>query len=227
MKLVLTCEHASNRIPAPLKELFKGKEDILDSHHGFDPGAIELYKKLGPLAQKSFIYKWSRLVVEINRSIRHPQLFSEFTKPLAKNLKQDILQSYYFTYRNQVENHIKNILRTGAAVLHLSVHTFTSELSGKIRNADIGLLYDPARSSEKRFCRDFKDNLQREFPEFKIRFNYPYQGKADGFTTYLRQKFPDQYLGIEIELNQGVLQKKKFPKHIEKGIYTSLQKSLI
>jgi hypothetical protein len=33
--------------------------------------------------------------------------------------------------------------------------------------------------------------------------NYPYQGKADGFTTTLRRKWPaDSYVGIEIEVNQ-------------------------
>jgi hypothetical protein len=33
--------------------------------------------------------------------------------------------------------------------------------------------------------------------------NYPYQGKADGFTTTLRRQWPgDSYVGIEIEVNQ-------------------------
>jgi hypothetical protein len=36
-----------------------------------------------------------------------------------------------------------------------------------------------------------------------VRRNYPYQGKADGFTTFLRRQFAsDQYAGIEIEVNQ-------------------------
>ncbi len=37
----------------------------------------------------------------------------------------------------------------------------------------------------------------------KIRRNYPYLGKADGFTTYLRRRFlPCDYAGIELEVNQ-------------------------
>ena len=35
-----------------------------------------------------------------------------------------------------------------------------------------------------------------------MRYNYPYLGKADGFTTYLRKQFQTHYLGIEIEINQ-------------------------
>ena len=38
--------------------------------------------------------------------------------------------------------------------------------------------------------------------DFNVRHNYPYLGKMDGFTTYLRKKFPKNYVGIEIEINQ-------------------------
>ena len=39
-----------------------------------------------------------------------------------------------------------------------------------------------------------------------IKFNEPYKGTDDGFTTYLRTKFSDdEYLGIEIEVNQKYL----------------------
>jgi hypothetical protein len=40
-------------------------------------------------------------------------------------------------------------------------------------------------------------------PELTLRLNYPYRGTADGFTVYLRHRFPSAaYLGIEIEVNQ-------------------------
>jgi len=36
-----------------------------------------------------------------------------------------------------------------------------------------------------------------------VRRNYPYTGKSDGFTAYLRRRFPaDAYIGIELEINQ-------------------------
>jgi hypothetical protein len=38
--------------------------------------------------------------------------------------------------------------------------------------------------------------------ELRVRRNYPYLGKADGFTTYLRRHFPvDRYAGVEFEVN--------------------------
>ena len=40
-------------------------------------------------------------------------------------------------------------------------------------------------------------------PALKVRRNYPYTGKSDGFTAYLRRRFPPAaYLGIELEINQ-------------------------
>lgn len=46
-----------------------------------------------------------------------------------------------------------------------------------------------------------------------VRFNYPYLGKADGFTTHLRKKFKDNYIGIELEVNQ------KFAKNNQMDAY--------
>ena len=36
-----------------------------------------------------------------------------------------------------------------------------------------------------------------------MRRNYPYAGKGDGLTSYLRRRFPPgAYVGIELEVNQ-------------------------
>ena len=45
--------------------------------------------------------------------------------------------------------------------------------------------------------------MKERAPELKVRRNYPYAGKSDGFTAYLRRRFPaDAYVGIELEINQ-------------------------
>jgi hypothetical protein len=41
---------------------------------------------------------------------------------------------------------------------------------------------------------------------YHVRFNYPYRGVNDGFTTANRRVFaPQEYLGVEIEVNQKLL----------------------
>jgi predicted N-formylglutamate amidohydrolase len=67
----------------------------------------------------------------------------------------------------------------------------------------VGLLYDPRRATEKRFCLAWKRELEAADPRLEVRRNYPYRGYADGLTTHLRRGFPDaRYSGVEIEVNQ-------------------------
>ncbi|PKD17090.1 N-formylglutamate amidohydrolase [Salegentibacter salinarum] len=226
MKLVLTCEHAFNTIPEEYKELFSDAEEILNSHRGYDPGSLDLFRELEVLADFNQVQENGRLLVEVNRSIGHPNLFSEFTKILSRSQKTEVLNQYYFPYRNSVETNISAFIEKGEKVLHFSVHTFIPGLNGIVRNTDIGLLYDPAKSGEKEFSKNFKRKLKKENPHLKIRFNYPYFGKADGFTTYLRKKFPENYLGIELEINQKFVSKNQMDHRIKNAVVFALKGSL-
>jgi predicted N-formylglutamate amidohydrolase len=86
------------------------------------------------------------------------------------------------------------------------VHTFTPVLHGKVRGADIGFLYDPSRNAETSFCILWQNVLRKLDQKLQMRRNYPYRGTSDGFTSYLRKRFPeDSYLGIELEVNQKYL----------------------
>lgn len=87
--------------------------------------------------------------------------------------------------------------------MHLSVHSFTPILDGRVRRADVGLLYDPARRSEVELCRRWRLGLRDRFPGRSILMNSPYRGTSDGFTTDLRTRYsPARYVGIELEINQ-------------------------
>lgn len=184
--------------------MFAGADTILASHRGWDPGALNLSKYLArQLAAPLFIQKASRLLVEMNRSLHNKELFSEFTHHIDQRLKNNLLEKYYYPYRNEVEQKITQYVAQGSPVLHISVHTFTPVLNGIVRTVDIGLLYDDARLAEKQFCEEWKQRLDNELNESVVMLNCPYNGADDGFTTYLRTKFQEcDYLGIELEVNQ-------------------------
>jgi predicted N-formylglutamate amidohydrolase len=83
------------------------------------------------------------------------------------------------------------------------MHSFTPELRGEVRNADIGFLYDPSRPGERSLGRAWKRSLKILRSDLRVRMNYPYLGTTDGLTTSLRKLFsPDEYIGFEIEVNQ-------------------------
>ena len=205
LKLVLTCEHASARVPARYRAVAERAGPVLRTHRGYDPGALDLARHLARhLEAPLFVGTASRLLVELNRSLHHPQLWSEFSAPLTPAQKQAVLRDYYYPYRKSVETCIRREIQRGRRVLHLSIHSFAPIWQGRKRPADIGLLYDPRRPLEAAACAAWKRVLGRQAPDLRVRRNYPYLGRVDGLVTFLRQRFRFQdYVGIELEVNQS------------------------
>jgi predicted N-formylglutamate amidohydrolase len=201
---LITCEHGGNRIPLRYRTLFAGFEALLQTHRGFDAGALALAEDLAKaLTAPLFAVTASRLLIDLNRSVGHPRLYSEATREAPARVRREILEKYYRPYRHKVEAEIAAAVAHGGRVIHIASHSFTPVVDGMVRNADIGLLYDPARRGEAELCRRWQARLRISAPALKVRRNYPYAGKSDGFTTYLRRRFPAAtYVGIELEINQ-------------------------
>ncbi len=204
MHLLITCEHGGNRVPAPYRPLFRAHADLLESHRGHDPGALTLARELAAALDAPLVVSTvSRLVIDLNRSPGHPRLYSEITRPLPTATRREILRRYYLPYRERVEGLIAAQLARGGWVLHISAHSFTPVLDGVVRNADVGLLYDPRRPAEAALCRRWQQAMRSLAADIRVRRNYPYTGRSDGLTAWLRRRFPAQgYLGIELEVNQ-------------------------
>jgi len=201
---LITCEHGGNRVPSRYHDFFAGSAALLRSHRGYDIGALRVAREFAAaLSAPLMVSTISRLLIDLNRSPGHPRLYSEATRGAPPALREEIFQRYYRPYRTKVETQIAQAVDSGARVVHISCHSFTPELDGKVRQADLGLLYDPARAAEAGLCRRWQMALKVYASTLKTRLNYPYLGTADGFTVYLRRRFPaERYLGIELEINQ-------------------------
>lgn len=222
VQLFLSCEHGGNQIPDNYKPLFAGATDVLNTHRGFDLGALPLYRLCEQELEPAFaIYSETcRLVVDLNRSLHRRSLFSEWTKKLPKPERLQILDAHYHPYRQAFKQALDQSVAHGNRVLHLSVHSFTPVLNGVVRNTDIGILYHPARPWEKAFAARWKQALNRHLPQLKVRFNYPYLGKPDGHVAAHRKTYPDPvYAGIELEL----CHKFAFDQKVYMGIVQSLK----
>lgn len=203
-RFIISCEHALNWIPDGYDHLFTGAEEILSSHRGWDPGALIIAHTISSMLQaRLYIYPFTRLLIDPNRSEHHPNLFSSFTRDLPVEEKTRIMDQYYRPYRLSVEHKIGSLFEQELIPVHLSIHTFTPKLKESVRDFDIGLLYDPSRTAEKLFCSQWKKSLVQQSRDLKIRMNQPYKGKSDGFTTSLRRMFKMKYIGIELEVNQA------------------------
>ena len=204
--LVLTCEHAGNRIPREYARLFAGAKAVLDSHRGWDPGALPLAKLMAKRLRKPLLCtNWSRLLVEANRSPHRPKIWSGFTSDLPPKERERILARDWRPHREEVEAAIAAAIAAGHVVVHVAVHTFTPELDGEVRNADVAFLYDSKRRPEAELARRWGAQLREAVPGLRVRNNYPYRGDTDGLPTAMRKKHSAaRYRGFELEVNQAL-----------------------
>ena len=198
MKLILSCEHGGNRVPPPFRKLLSKR--FLGTHRGYDPGALALARNIAAAAGAPLFYSTvTRLLVELNRPLGHPQVF--FLN-LPEKTRAALLARYYFPYWKAVEKAVRRRRR----VLHLSVHSFTPRFRGARRTTDIGLLFDPRRAAEAAFCRRWRDAILEQSPLLRVRYNDPYPGVFPSLVDSLRKKLGQRYVGIQVEVNQ------KFPR---------------
>lgn len=202
--ILISCEHGGNRIPPEYRKFFRYASEALRSHRGFDAGALVMaHDYADALGAPLIASTTSRLLIDLNRSLGHPNLYSEFSREIPRHERQHIVEQHYLPHRSLVEATIAQAVARNYQVLHICSHSFTPVYSGEVRNADIGLLYDSSRKGERKFCREWQAQLRVTLPECKTRLNYPYTGKSDGLATHLRKLFDaDVYIGIEVEINQ-------------------------
>lgn len=202
--LLVTVEHGGNRVPPAWRKLFAAQAAVLGTHRGYDPGALLLGRELAARFGAPLISSTTtRLLVDLNRSLGHRGLFSEFTRMLPREEKARIVERYWQPYRDEVGRVVAGFIDRGRPVVHLSSHSFTPVLHGEVRNADVGLLYDPGRPAERLLAARWKAALQVIDPGLRVRMNYPYAGRDDGLTRDVRRRYAGgRYIGLEIEVNQ-------------------------
>jgi predicted N-formylglutamate amidohydrolase len=203
--IVVTCEHGGNRVPARYRKAFARAGADLASHRGWDEGALVVAREVARMLDAPlFSCTTTRLLVDTNRSLRHPRVFSDWSRSLPAEERGRIVDRFWRPHRAAVEDLVRTKSRRRGVVLHLSIHSFAPFWDGHERAVDVACLYDPARRRERAFVSAWLGELRARAAELRLRRNEPYKGTADGLTTALRRSFDEErYLGIELELSQG------------------------
>jgi predicted N-formylglutamate amidohydrolase len=205
---LFTCEHAGNVVPPAWRGLFLKAGSVLESHRGWDPGMLVIARACARAFGVPLLFsRVTRLLVDLNRSPSSPTLLSEFTRGLAPDERQVILDRYYHPHRRHVDEAVDGLVARFGTVTHIAFHSFTPVLHGETRRADIGILYDPTRPREKAFARRWAAALRELDPGLRVRMNYPYLGSSDCVAFALRKRLGDRrYAGLELEVNQRFFQ---------------------
>ena len=186
------------------RPLFVGHEHLLPTHRGWDPGALLLAREMAERFDAPLYFdETTRLLADLNRSVGNPELHSEATRHLSLRERRELLDAHYHPHRRRVDAAMAAAVATGDRVVHIASHSFTPELNGHVRTADIGMLYDPGGRARSRSRRRGSTRCGAPTRRCRLRRNYPYIGKSDGVTQVMRRRYPpERYVGIELEVNQ-------------------------
>lgn len=202
--LLITCEHASARIPEPLR-VSGDDRPWLDTHWAWDIGAATLCRVLlGHLGGAAILARFSRLVCDANRSEDDETLILERVEDHTLSFNRDLgaaerhrrLARYHRPFHAALRREARR-LPPGRGLL-LSVHSFTPQLGGRRRELELGVLYDAyeplALDLHRRLSGDFRAEL-----------NAPYSGR-DGLIESARSHGRACGLPyLELELRQDLL----------------------
>ncbi len=185
-RLLLVCDHASNRVPGRLDML--GLSDAeLARHIGWDIGAAEVTRQLSDrLGAPAVLAGYSRLVVDCNRSLDHPGLIlaeSDRTAVpgnagLSEEQRQVRIAELFEPYHAAVDDlvaRLRSLCGPDQAPVVISIHSFTPVFDGIERPWQIGVLWN----LDPRLPVPLIERL-RESEDLTVGDNQPYSAR-EGF----------------------------------------------
>ena len=148
--LILTCEHASKRIPAPLRTTETDRE-WLDTHWGWDIGARTVCREMIRQTRGVGVFaRFSRLLADANRAPNHEHLIRcavegdvlSFNAGLTIEEVDRRLEKYHAPYHAAIDRVIGARMSQPGDAMLLAVHSFTPKLGDDDRKMDVGVLFD-------------------------------------------------------------------------------------
>lgn len=176
---VITCDHASRRVPRCLAGLGLPEHE-LERHIGWDIGAAGLARRLAERLEAWLIVQnYSRLVIDCNRSLSHKDSIAkqsedtsipgnrEVSDDEAERRARAIFEPYHARIRAELD---QRAARNEATIL-VFVHSFTPVFRGVRRAWHTGVLYH----RDTRLALPLLAALRRD-PELVVGDNEPYAG---------------------------------------------------
>ena len=200
--LLLTCEHASARLPDGWRWTERDAR-LHGTHWTFDLGAAELTHELSAsLRSAAVLSTFTRLLADPNRADDDPSVFRTHAEGLPVELnarldEDDVrrrLDRYWSRYHDAVD---REAAKTAAPVL-LSVHTFTPVYEGTPRAMEIGVLFD----REDTLAAVLAEALAAE--GFVVAMNEPYSGKEGLIYAAERHASAHRKHALELEVRQDL-----------------------
>lgn len=206
---LILCDHASNRVPAPLRNL--GLETAaLQGHVAWDIGAADLARRLARHLRAPMIeHRVSRLVIDANRDLGDPSLMPESSDGIRVPGNQGLSEVeqrrrwtvYHQPYHRRIAAHLNQLHGIGVRPFLVSMHSFTPCLSevGQHREWPVGVLWRDDPFFAHRLIRELgRDGLM-------VGDNKPYDGHDPRSYTMFQHAIRRGLPHVTIELRQDQL----------------------
>lgn len=204
-RFVLTCEHATHRLPVPVPQ-GAPLRNLLRSHWGWDIGGWALTRELARrLSAPAVGGRWSRLFVDLNRPVSDPTLIRDeaggehlpWNRCLTRREIERRVVEVHADYHNRIDRLlIRHLVREIQPVI-IAIHTFTpEEFDGRNRRFDVGVLFASQALTAHRAGKSLRDGGLR------VRYNEPYSGLAGMMYSANRHGTHHELPYLELEFNQ-------------------------
>ena len=207
--VLVVCDHASNAIPASLDGLGLDSK-ALEQHIGYDIGAGKLAHHLSEhLDAPAVLAGYSRLVVDLNRSLEDPSVMPEVSDetPIPGNQsmsdahRNQRIHDFYIPYRKAIDTMLHGFRTRDVVPAFVAIHSFTPEMAGFSRPWHIGILWD----KDPRIPVPLMQNLRAHPNGFNVGNNEPYSGKHPADYTIDHHAEAAGIPHVSIEIRQDLV----------------------
>jgi len=206
-RFVLSCEHASNRLPSPMRP---EPQDTpwLATHWAYDIGAAELTREIvRNTGAVGVLSRFSRLVCDANREPSDPTIIVPrvelhslgFNELLSAHERALRIECYHSAFHKKVDEMLEHRLPHGGDVALVSVHSFVPALYGLQRELDVGVLFNPYEAIATRLAHGLESR------GLVTALNEPYSGRRGLIYSAERHGLNHQVIYLELEVNQALL----------------------
>ena len=147
--MLLTCDHASRKVPQSLGQLGLPPEEF-NRHIAYDIGAEAITRILADtMNARAILASFSRLVIDVNRPLGHPQSVPEISDgvviPANRYLRKADLDQrtnmLFAPYHQAIADSMAHLCNRGPAPVLFSIHSFTPHFGNEKRPWDAGVLW--------------------------------------------------------------------------------------
>jgi predicted N-formylglutamate amidohydrolase len=207
--VLLTCDHASRRVPAALK-LLGLPEVALSQHIGWDIGAAAVTRLLAPMLDAPAVLAgYSRLVIDCNRWPDDPSSIPLESDGIAipgnaaldEAARRERRALLFEPYHDAIDRQLAQLGAGGRPPAVISMHSFTPKMQGFARPWHIGVLWD----GEGRIAKPLLAALRAELDPATVGDNQPYSAREPVGFTQRHHAYERGLPHVAIELRQDLI----------------------